>query len=469
VNRNNGIVLILIVFSNVFVTWAYPATIQRIFSENSQMVVVWDGPRPVRGSVWCLERSDKSSSCGRVKRTAKKRVTLEMQSWGNRRFVVGESVILSSQGKSVKNESNRAAPPKTPPVVGKKTVTQSVAEETVVTEVPTVKASTSHASFHSQGSSSPDLRLFFDLLLRHRPGLSPSLSFDTFHHLIWLEYNPDESLRFFVEINPNPRLYQISYQVLPRVQLQLGRIWVPFDQVSGHTFYGGVANVVSLNQPGTSVFLPDIWTDLGVAARFYLYEEENTEIDGYLYAVNGFQDGGVDPMSGSTNYPNFSGFNASDNNHDKALGARLHSRFLSTFGIGVSAYRGRYTNQANPSASLWMFGFDAQADWDQWQIRFGYIYMNVELLAPSVDENFIRGGWYAQLTKKYDDWRINATAGQSQNDHRLASASDRTLLGGSVFRRMGAWEFGLEFSRDLHDIEEKSNLTYAAFRVKTTM
>jgi hypothetical protein len=166
-----------------------------------------------------------------------------------------------------------------------------------------------------------------------------------------LEIAPDPKFYFGFEVSQNPRFYELDYQLTKRLTIRAGRIYIPFDDLSPHSYFGGRANVTRLSQPGTgSAFLPDLWTDLGVGIKFAFVQSKDTNLELNAYVVNGFGEGtspGTDAV-----YPDFSTTNLQDNNSAKSVGARLQLSLLGeTLVVGTSGYYGRYSNQNNPEAS----------------------------------------------------------------------------------------------------------------------
>ncbi len=321
-------------------------------------------------------------------------------------------------------------------------------------------------SFHAPSKFKPHFRVLFDWLLTYRPGITPPLTFDTYHNILFIDFLPSHNIYFSVEVNPNPRFYELDYVIFPKFTLRMGRIFIPFDDLGPHSFFGGRANVQKLVPVGGTSFLPDIWTDLGVAIKYRWLDERDTKSDLQFYVVNGFGDQqAVDPLGRSPSYPNFGSIGTSDNNNAKAVGGRFSmDLFKNVFSFGTSAYYDVYTSQSIASAALWMLGVDAQLRLsDTTEFRTGYVYMNVEL--PYSLGYFYRGGYYAELGQTFGIWKVLLRGGQVQNDSRVTDVTDMTIVGGAILYKPGPVQLSLEYSRDLNPIPIKINYDYAAFRV----
>lgn len=317
----------------------------------------------------------------------------------------------------------------------------------------------------SRNSGKPLFKALFDLLLTYRPGIDPPLTFDNYHSLLMLEINPTKDLSFSFEVNPTPRFYELDYRLARPVLLRVGRIYIPFDDLSPHSFFGGRANVSKLTPTGASQFLPDLWTDLGVGLRVNLLEKKRTNVTLDLYVVNGFTEGGNDPVTSGGSYPNFQGGTGlADNNSDKSFGARLSGNFFrNKLGLGVSVYRGRYTDESKPAAGLLIVGTDAQVRLGKTELRAGYAFMQVQL--PNDNDGFLRGGLYGEVGYKFaKNWKILLRGGEAQNDNRVVSATDMIIAGGVLLFHAGPLQLSLEHSQDFNPTPDKKNYSYSALR-----
>jgi hypothetical protein len=332
-----------------------------------------------------------------------------------------------------------------------------------------VEAGTSKAkvqSPHHRLGTKPSFVVLFDTLLTYRPGVDPSTTFDNYHTILLMEYMPTPKLYFGFEVNPVPRYFEMDYQLLSFLQLRAGRIYIPFDDLSPHSVFGGRANVSKMIPPGAVAFLPDIWTDLGLGVKFSVLDSRAIKLDVHLYVTNGFGEGGVDPfVPPAPSYPDFSQIPNQDNNTDKAMGARVHmSLWKDAIGLGASAYRCRYTADSDPEGDFYMLGIDGQLHLGGTELRGGLVYMNVSLPAPST--NFLRGGVYGELTQDLvRHWKVRARFGVVQNDSRVTTNSDMINGGGSILWHPGPVQLSFEFDQDFYQVTTKVNYTYVGLRL----
>ncbi len=331
------------------------------------------------------------------------------------------------------------------------------------------------AHAHVGSSNPPNFKVFFDLNLVNRPGIEP-LSFDTFHSFLFFELLATPDLQFSFDISTSPRFYELDYQVHPRIQLRAGKIWIPFDDMAPHNIFGGKVNVSRLAIPNAPAFLPDLWTDLGVGAKAMIIDTKSFDLEGHLYVVNGFRDGGKDPLNpetGVTGYPSFNDIpSAPDNNRDKAIGGRLHALLLSRLGLGLSYYTGKWNSDSQAEAKrLSILGFDAQLRIKGFEARSGIVSMAVDLPTGKTAN---RGGLYIELGQRFGaagQWKLLARGGLLQFDDRVLDTSpttsigDQRLIGASLLYKPGLIQYSIETSRDLKESPNKSNYSYTAARI----
>lgn len=336
------------------------------------------------------------------------------------------------------------------------------------------KESAGAASVHGGMTvSKPKFRTMFDWWITHQPGRDPAngtITFNNYHTLLIMELQPDPNIYFGFEVttNLNPRFFELDWTFQKIFTVRLGRIYIPFDDLSPHTYFGGRVNVAQMSQnaPG-SAFLPDLFTDLGVGLKVALYDDKETafELNGYM--VNGFQEGGTSPGT-DTAYPDFSQTFLKDNNSNKALGARAQlSLMKEMFIFGASVYTGRYTADTSESASILMAGVDGKMRYSGSEIRGGYAFMNVGVLPT---DSFVRGAFYLEFAQWFGKWRALARVGQSQNDSRAIQITDQTVVGGSIaYRPSPVAMFSLEHSRDINDVAGKSYFSFTGLRLSVML
>ncbi|MCB0405880.1 MAG: hypothetical protein KDD51_13945 [Bdellovibrionales bacterium] len=321
------------------------------------------------------------------------------------------------------------------------------------------------------GGEGGQFKLFFDIVLNYRPGINP-LTFDNYHTAFLVDYIPNPDLQFSVGVAPPlivPRFYELDYNISRRVQLRVGRIWIPFDQINPHNTFGGLWNTSTLRADNQEAFLPDIWADLGIGVKFSLAESSNLNVNAHLYVVNGFQSGGTDPLAESTSYPDFETLpNGADNNTDKAFGGRIHMDVANVFGLGASVYSGAYSDEGTQANRILMLGADTQIrPTKSTELRAGYALMNVDLKGGITRQSYLRGGLYGELRQRIGrQWQLVARGGLTQNDNAVSDRNDRTLVGGRIeWRATPNLALIAEHHRDINPTPDKINLSYSALRL----
>ncbi len=328
---------------------------------------------------------------------------------------------------------------------------------------PTAQGGTpGSASNPTMGAGGPGVSLssvffhfYFDFWLINRPGFGP-VTFQNIHSISMMEAQPREDLFFSAEVSLNPRYYEIKYApVGKKWNLRVGKIWVPFDDINPHNRFGGRTNTRQLLS-GNTLFLPNVWTELGVVIESKLFEFRGWRAVGTAYVTNGFGAGGSNPSGATGEYPSFADIDSSatDNNNDKALGARIQFNFKQAVTLGVSYYTARYSSQALESKRLSLMGFDAG-----WQV--GRIELRGGLLAGKVDlfdGSMKKGGAYVELWGKLlpqRNLRVALKGGVLQPDDRFISVNDLKAVGAGIYYRPNFIQYSIEHSQDLEKVSGK--------------
>lgn len=339
-----------------------------------------------------------------------------------------------------------------------------------------VQTGSSTTNPHAGAGAAPDFKVYFDLNFISRPGVE-NLSFDTFHSFLFFEIMPTPDIQFSFDVSPSPRYYELDYQVLPKLQLRAGKIWIPFDDMSPHNIFGGRVNVTRLTaQSSAPAFLPDLWTDLGVGFKVSAIDRPKFSLDLYGYMVNGFRSGGSDPVTPGSPYPSFADLpTAADNNRDKAFGGRAHMLIAQKVGLGVSYYNGRWNADTGTSAGesrrLSILGLDGQIRIKSTEFRVG-----VATMAAALPTNATvnRGGAYVELGQKFgknNEWKLLGRAGLTQLDDRVTDTNpavalgDMQIVGGTVLWKPSLIQYSVEYSRDLAKAPSKLNYSYFCGRI----
>lgn len=326
------------------------------------------------------------------------------------------------------------------------------------------------SSHLSATNAAPMFKILFDLLLHLRPGVS-SWTFDNYHGLFLVDFMPKPEIQFSFEVNPSPRYYEFDYQISKAWQLRLGRIWIPFDDMNPHNTFGGLINTSKMRDSRAAAFLPDIWADLGVGAKWKPIDTTSLTLTAHLYVVNGFQAGGTDPTGQVTAYPNFGGATGIDNNTDKSVGARVHFLLNQTFGIGTSFYTGRYTDQGDEAKRLSLFGVDGSVRLTTGTtLKGGYTYQKVELPSSAGKPDYLRGGAYVEAHQRIQkNYIVGGRFGVQQGDDRVTDLNDQTWATGRVGYETDIWQLYLIYARDLNDTPDKAYKEYTAGRFVVTL
>lgn len=321
----------------------------------------------------------------------------------------------------------------------------------------------------------PVFKVYFDLNFYSMPGASSSsergLTFDNFHSFVLLDVIPTPDIHFMTDVNPSPKFYELDYKTADWLTFRFGKIFIPFDDMNPHSIYGGRINVSRLSPDGN--FLPDLFTDLGIGVDLKPFNSPTLELDLKFAVVNGFRSGGTDPIPGtpsSSLYPNFASElpTGPDNNRDKSYAVRAHALAGGFLGLGASYYAGRWSPSGTVSHRLSMLGFDGQIYLGKFKIRAGQATMNAKLPDTASKPDFSRGASYLEAALKLDSeekWRIWGRAGSQNLDNRIVDKNDRAIAGGGIAFKPSLVEFSLEYSRDLKRTPDKTNYSFANFRV----
>jgi hypothetical protein len=359
---------------------------------------------------------------------------------------------------------------------------------------PSTASGKSNSSYASGGMSPhgstasgilPNFKFYFDFMVKSWKGGSESdFEFDSYHERLMVEFTPTPDLMFQADLL-DKKYFETDYMLTPRLQVRWGRIWIPFDDMSPHSMFGGRINTSEFRQGNETAFLPDIWADLGMGIKYTLADSAGYSSELHFYVVNGFHESrGTSPVQGEQNggspagtnaaYPDFTGTSgtAGDNNNAKAFGARWHSVFGRRFGLGLSVYKDDYGNKDEGKFGILMLGIDAQLrPTNTTEIRAGYVTMKVDLdQGASGKGSFMRGGTYIELGQKFgqdDRWKFLLRAGSSQNDNRVVDVSDKSIVGATLLKNFGSVETQLNYFHDLHQVPGKIAYDYGEFRIVT--
>jgi len=308
----------------------------------------------------------------------------------------------------------------------------------------------------------PQFKVYFDFNMLSRPGVN-DFTFDNFHSFLMFESSPVPEWSFSFEVNPTPRYYEASYHPSTRWEVRAGKVWIPFDDLAPHNIFGGRVNVSRLALG--EAFLPDLWTDLGVAGKYRIVDSKSFTLDAHLYVLNGFASGGSDPLGVDTDYPSFSDRAlVPDNNTNKAFGGRVAMKAFQKFGLGLSYYHGRWSDEDDVAWGVRMIGTDTQVRLGSTELRAGLVTMTAELASGE----FYRGGSYVELGQKFgkrDQWKVLLRGGTVQPDDRVISVTDQRIVGATLLYQPGFIQYSIEHSRDIQDVPGKVGQSFTNARV----
>jgi hypothetical protein len=332
-------------------------------------------------------------------------------------------------------------------------------------------APASAAAAAPAGSSQPLLKVYFDLDFYSQPGgnsKGSGLTFDNFHSFVFLDVMPTEDIRFSTSIETPPKFYEIDYRFAPAFTLRLGKIWIPFDDLTPHSIYGGMTNVSRIIVGEN--FLPDLFTDLGAGITWAASDSPMfaLQLDGYV--VNGFQSGGTDPVTPGSLYPDFATLPVgADNNKNKSIGGRAHALISHTLGLGASYYTGRWTPEDKEPKKLSILGADAQLYLTKTtSLRAGFATMDVKLPSTASSPNYLRNGTYAELAQKFgskDQWTFMVRGGTLNLDDRIVDKNDKQIGGAKLLWKPNVLEWSIEHSHDFKKVDVKQSYDFTNLRV----
>ena len=361
----------------------------------------------------------------------------------------------------------------TPSAVPKTTGSEEAVDLNAMLAADTAPAASNAKTTHGGmgATEAPNFKTYFDFNLVNRPGVE-NLSFDSFHTLLFFELMVSPEIQFSFDVSASPRYFELDYQLTPRLQVRWGKIWIPFDDMSPHNIFGGRVNVSRLAVSGAQAFLPDIWTDLGVGLKYQLVDRPKFTLVAHAYMVNGFRDGGKDPVNSGASYPSLSDpAIGADNNRDKALGGRLQSTIFGKLSLGASYYTARWSPDSTPAYRMSILGLDTQLRFPRTELRLGLASMSFHLPSSAVAN---RGGYYAEIAQKLGankNWKALLRVGALQMDDRALDTNattplgDQQIVGGTLVWKPNAIQYSLETSRDLKIAPSKANYSFTSFRI----
>ncbi|MCP4747253.1 MAG: hypothetical protein GY874_14095 [Desulfobacteraceae bacterium] len=225
-------------------------------------------------------------------------------------------------------------------------------------------------------------------------------SFSSNHSYLLVSATPTEKLRVGFDIQFRD-YYEIEYFPIPSLSFKVGKIFLPFGDFRYHSIYGG--KVYSIDND----LFPNWFTDYGIAAGHKALDTDNFSLGYDVFVSNGFRDN----SDGSDVNMNTIGY-SSDNNNEKAYGARLKTSFFGNYNFTASGMNDHWSDQGDASLYLWGLDFSTSAGLcnlpllDKINMRLGYLgkYVKNDDAATSQLQDYDGFGSHLELSTKPVNW-----------------------------------------------------------------
>jgi hypothetical protein len=223
-------------------------------------------------------------------------------------------------------------------------------------ETPSEAQGHGHGGHGKGGIHLPKFKLLFDFLVEYELETN-KFGFSKDHAYVVLEMDATPWLTFRTDVSVSPTFFELNFHIGSSMDLNLGKVVVPFGQNTWHHLIGGRVDMASL-------FLPTIWADYGISFEHRAYDGEHVSFAYALYVVNGFQ-AATDDYGNP--FPSRSAGQLDDNNTMKGVGARptLYIDFFKLT-VGTSWYFDAW--QENNKGKMLYYGVD---------LDFGYGFIPV--------------------------------------------------------------------------------------------
>ena len=185
-----------------------------------------------------------------------------------------------------------------------------------------------------------------------KKGDAQTSQFRNYHKFLFLKVTPTDRLTLDAEVL-DLTYYEMTYNISRRIDMRVGKIWVPFGSTPFHHYYGG-----RQGDPFDGLLLPNVWSEFGAGFSGTVYSGERLHIDSDLYIIRGF-DGELGTVMDLTN-------GGSDNLF--AYGGRTHMRIGSKLSIWGSLLYNEFG--VNNDGQLLLWGGDLLVDYGFFDIPF---------------------------------------------------------------------------------------------------
>ena len=259
------------------------------------------------------------------------------------------------------------------------------------------------------------------------------------HTYVFVMAQVSDDIQFIIHVDTNPIFFELQWDALPGLSFKVGKIFVPFGTNEFHHIMGGRVDEQSF-------FLPETWSDYGVAMNHQPIDTDWLNVEYTLYAVNGSQ-GQVGADAQSQTIPTVgAGASATDNNYMKALGGRAKLTLLSSYVITPSVYFDVWDPDNKFPIVFYSLGFEARKGFiklpivDRLRLRGEYGYGEIALpfrnLQPGVLSVFGLGGYavgraafYAEATESIvDTFAVRLRTGRINDNNTLLDNQDLWVL-----------------------------------------
>ena len=285
--------------------------------------------------------------------------------------------------------------------------------------------------------TSSGLKLFVDFLAEANLP-KKNLVFRPNHTYVFVVAQVSEEISFIIHIDTNPVFWELQYELLPGLSFKVGKIWVPFGTNEFHHIIGGRVDQQSF-------FLPETWSDYGVAVNWVPLDTDWVNVDTTFYAVNGSQ-GNVGANAAGQEVPTVgAGAAASDNNYSKGLGGRAKFTLFNDYVVTPSVYFDVWDPDNKYRLLFYSLGFEARRGFlpvpglDRLRLRGEYGRGEIELPFRNLQTDGLIGatggfaiarvGFYGEATYTLvDTLSVRLRAGRINGDNTVTNNADLWMI-----------------------------------------
>lgn len=342
-----------------------------------------------------------------------------------------------TEGAATASDSATAAPPPTdtstaaqaPPADAGKTTVEEVTdfekeEQEIDQRIEQTLGKPPHPSKDAQGDAQGlGFKFIVDLVLQHTIG-QKNVSFFPNHTMAILMVSVNDRVSLQMNLDPDPAFYELAFAVTPTFNVKVGKLLLPFGTNNFHHIIGGRVDQESR-------FLPETWSDYGVAVNHLLVDARWLSLEYDLYVVNGF---------GGATEPLISVGTVTDNNFAKGLGARVTATFPHGLRLVGSAYHSLWDIDNSKGVLFYALGgamppgaialpvldrLGLRGEWSRGEIQLLTDNVQVGLTRHAV----ARAGWYGEaLVRLTDDVMLRVRAGRVNGDNTVTDDNDVEVL-----------------------------------------